>query len=125
MIEWIDRPKFELKDESPYNKVVCSKSGGVCLNGMIINFPVGWETDITTTPRILFWLLPQLGSHNPTAILHDRLLDLKYPRKVARFWMKEQLIALEDVTKLRRNIMWLGVWLKNTSLNIWNYSRNT
>ena len=39
-------------------------------------FPIGWETDMTTTPRPLLPFLPQLGPHVPASACHDLALEL-------------------------------------------------
>ncbi len=112
MIEWVEHPQISFVNESPFTKVICTKPGKVILGETLaIDFPLGWRTDVTTTPRILLPLIPQIGAHNPASLLHDRLLDLGYPRHIARQWMVLQLKELKDVSKARELLMHVGVML--------------
>lgn len=109
MIEWESEPEFMVLHDGFYNRFQCVKSGVVLLDGKAVGFPPGWVTDFTTGNWLTFIFLPQLGAHVPAALLHDRLLDLGYPRKDARKWMREQLDLLENVHLIRRFVMPLGV----------------
>lgn len=113
MIKWIKFPRMEILNTPPHKVATCFEAGEVCLDGRFVSFPAGWSTDVTSTPRLLFWLVPQLGGHNSASLLHDRLLDLKWPRHLARRYMKEQLRNLAqngDVTKFRAMAIFIGVW---------------
>ncbi len=109
-IKWIKRPTFQLINDGEYKNFICCEYGIVLLDGKEIYFPTGWITDITSTPRLLYSIVPQIGHHSPAAILHDRLLELG-SRKEARKWMGIQLEELENVSIIRRWLMCSGVWL--------------
>jgi hypothetical protein len=114
MIEWVKFPRFELVNTPPHKVAVVIEEGEVCLDGRVVDFPVGWATDITSTPRIFYSILPQIGGHNSASLLHDRLLDLRWPRHIARRYMSEQLDLLHvagDVSKYRRALMLTGIWI--------------
>lgn len=111
-ILWSKRPEFCLVNDGYYQTVVCVVDGCVELGDspLVVTFPVGWKTDVTSTPWFLHSLLSQLGPHSPAAILHDRLLDLGMHREIARYWMVMQLHQLPLVNPWRRRIMHAGVW---------------
>lgn len=109
MIEWINKPRFEVLDDGNYNRFVCTKAGRVVLGNTPLEFPVGWVTDFTTGNVFTRIFLPQLGPHTPAALIHDRLLDLGQPRAEARKWMRLQLDLLPKVKRHRRILMPLGV----------------
>ena len=121
MIEWSKIPRMELVNTPPHKIARCIEAGSVCLDWKVVDFPIGWSTDITSTPRIFYSILPQIGGHNSASLLHDRLLDLKWPRHIARHYMRQQLDLLADsgeVTKFRRSIMLFGVWLYDQYLKL-------
>jgi hypothetical protein len=115
LIQWSEEPVFELvNSDRNFNSFVCSKPGSVRLKGVgVIEFHVGWPTDVTSSPWYVQWLIPQLGPHAPAAVLHDRLIGLGFPTAVARKWMHLQLKQLPKVKWWRRMAMVTGVWLWN------------
>lgn len=42
-------------------------------NGRIITIPEGFETDISSAPKFLWWICPPFGDFNIAAIIHDWL----------------------------------------------------
>jgi len=113
IIRWLDNPRFELiTDDGQCNRFRCVEEGLATLGGnMSVRFPKGWISDVTSTPLLLHPFLPQLGPHAPAALLHDRLLNLGKKRSLARLWMWRQLKQLDNVTRSRRYVMFLGVWI--------------
>ena len=114
-VEWVLRPRLELiSNNGMWNKFEVFREGVVVLreNGesLEIKFPVGWKTDVTSSPEILRSLVPQVGAHKPASILHDRLLDL-FDRDVARFWLHVELEQLDLVKPLRKFYIKKGVFL--------------
>ena len=110
MIAWIREPRFELINDGSYNRFLCTSYGIVRLDNKDVLIPTGWRTDMTSVPAWGRSLVPQLGAHAPAVLLHDRLLDLGYPRKEARRWLAAQLALLPRV-KRRRFAIVAGVWL--------------
>jgi hypothetical protein len=112
-ILWLEKPKFELVDDDElYVFFVCTKRGLALLGDSTrVEFELGWRTDVTSTPSFLSPIVPKLGPHAPAALLHDRLLDLGFPRAYARKWMRNQLKALRKVEKWRKWAMHAGVWV--------------
>jgi hypothetical protein len=111
-ITWKTRPVFSLVNDEYYRTLVCTAAGEVELGvgGCMLSFPVGWRTDIASVPWFLQSLLSQIGAHAPAALLHDRMLDMGFPRDVARKWMHTQLKQSPRVTRCRRWLMLAGVW---------------
>lgn len=111
---------FRLVNDGHYRTVECIHAGRAEFgDGTMVDFPLGWGTDITSTPWFLHSLIPQLGPHAPAAILHDRLLDLGVPRKIARRWMRRQLQQLPLVNPWRKFGMIAGVWCFDTFVIPW------
>lgn len=113
MINWFSKPTISFPTDPPYHSLICTKAGTVILGELKVDFPVGWRTDLTSTPRWLYWLVPQVGAHNPAVLIHDRLLDLGYDRATARRWLVEQLHLLDDVSTVRRTLIHGGVLLRD------------
>jgi hypothetical protein len=42
-------------------------------NGMEISVPIGWRTDMASTPRIVWWIFPPFGTYSYAAVVHDYL----------------------------------------------------
>lgn len=54
------------------------------INGEIIHIPAGYESDLITVPRFLYWLIPPHGLGAIPAIKHDFLCEYKVvPRYIA------------------------------------------
>jgi hypothetical protein len=110
-IVWISIPQFELiEGAGDYNTFKCVKAGSVKLGGELIEFEIGWISDMTSSPLWAHSFVPQLGPHAPAVIIHDKLLDMGRPRKEARFWLNKQLLILKRVTPTRRSLIVSGVW---------------
>lgn len=111
-VVWLERPEFELiQDDHRFNKFRCFVPGRAKLSdGRVVEFEIGWVTDVTSAPTIMAIVLAQLGPHAPAALLHDKLLELGLPRKYARRWMKVQLSQLDNVKKWRKHAMYYGVY---------------
>ena len=65
------RPRFDGKTwvlQEPFSYDV-----GYPLSGDRITVPRGFECDLTSTPRILWPVIPRWGRHGPAAIIHDWL----------------------------------------------------
>jgi hypothetical protein len=111
MIDWIREPRFELINGGSYNRFICTSYGIVRIDNKDILIPTGWRTDMTSVPAWGRGFVPQLGAHAPAVLVHDRLLDLGYPRKEARRNMIEQLDLLPRVKWWRKWLLINGVRL--------------
>lgn len=111
-IRWVAKPVFELiENEGNWDKFITVREGIVVVNDEIIRFPIGWVTDITSSPLWARGFVGQLGPHSPAALIHDRLLETGHSRKYSRQVMKKQLDLLEKVGKLTKWWMFCGVWV--------------
>jgi Protein of unknown function (DUF1353) len=108
-ITWKKIPTFQLINDETYHTFICVGDGLVVLGDVELDFPIGWTTDITSTPQCFAGFISQIGPHSPAAIIHDRLLE-KFPREYARKWMYIQLKELRKVSPISRWLMYLGVW---------------
>ena len=96
-VDWKAIPRFELSPANgSWDEFVCVHPGEVRLDDLVVEFPVGWVTDVTSTPIPFRGFVPQLGPHSPAALIHDRLLYLKFERR-AREAMVRQLELLDRV----------------------------
>jgi len=110
-------PEFKLLPDGGWRLFRCVTAGRVEVRSgdsvIAIVFPVGWETDLTSTPRALLWALPQLGPHAPASAVHDRALDMwkagEITLKQARQVGVAMLDHLDDVGRLARWSWVLGV----------------
>ena len=110
-IEWVTEPEVTLlKSDGHWNTFRVTSSGKAVIDGVFLHFPVGWETDVTSTPRWVRGFLPQLGPWAPAALIHDRLL-VTHSRKYARRVMWSQLKLLPKVSRLEKFAMYSGVRL--------------
>ena len=83
-----------------FNRHICREPGTAVLDDeILVEFPVGWVTDMTSSPWWARTFVPQLGPHVPAVLLHDRLLNLDYDRDTCRFWLREQLKLLPKVPR--------------------------
>lgn len=81
MVTVVKEPTFQLLSASDWRSFSCVADGAIIVtlrSGRVVslNFEQGWVTDLTSTPRVLLWALPQLGPHVPASAAHDRALDL-------------------------------------------------
>ncbi len=81
------------------------------LAGLLIEIPIGFETDLASIPRSFMGLIPVNGRHRNAAILHDYLY-VAQPEWCSRSMADS--IFLEAMTVLgesawRRQLMWLAV----------------
>lgn len=83
-----------------------------------LTFPVGWETDFTSSPPWSRGFVSQLGAHSPAALLHDRMLDLGHDRHFARSVMNEQLKDLTLVPNWRRYLIIGGIFLNDQKIKL-------
>jgi Protein of unknown function (DUF1353) len=112
LVTWSVQPVFSLINDGYFNQMICTTAGEARLgHDRSLVFPLGWRTDITSTPWYFSSLLSQLGPHAPAAIIHDRLLNLGFSRAYAWKWMRLQLRQLPRVTRPRRWFMLGGTWL--------------
>lgn len=117
VIRWQARPRFELLPWGGlYNRYQALTAGAVLVDGVVISFPKGWVTDITSSPWWAYSIIAQTGPHAPAALLHDRLLELGYARSYARSVMAMQLRLLVRVHPVHRALMIAGVWLHDARL---------
>lgn len=118
-VSWIDHPEFKLvANGGQWNKFMCISPGVAMIDDYEVYFPVGWETDFTSSPSWARSLVAQLGTHAPAVILHDRLLDMGASRRIARSWMSLQLKELALVSNAKRWRIVSAVWLYDQKLKI-------
>jgi hypothetical protein len=70
--------------------------------------PKGFITDGATVPRAAWALLPPVHEYFPSAVLHDWLIEMDYPRKQADQVFRDSMIEL-GVNKYRARIMYAAV----------------
>lgn len=81
--------------------------------------PAGTTTDFASVPRVLTWLVPNLGAYNKAAILHDwfcELLELRWyglgespVNSTDADGMLRRIMREEGVSFPLRWLMWAGV----------------
>ena len=75
---------------------------------IVVVVPKGTQTDLATTPRLLWWLFPPDGVYQEAAIIHDYLYSISAPRWLSdamfRYVMEETGVSL-----WRRWLLWFGV----------------
>lgn len=87
------------------------------LNDEVI-VPVGHHTDLASVPRVPLVYILLGGTAMGPAVLHDWLLEIRTPRKIADQVFREACIS-EGIVKWKRTLMYLGVRLGS----IWHARR--
>ncbi|WP_294948242.1 DUF1353 domain-containing protein [Sulfurivirga sp.] len=74
------------------------------------DIPEGFDSDGTSTPWLLAWLIPRTGRAFPASILHDWLCEQGWNwAEAAHAWY--QVARQCDVWWLRARLGWLGIRL--------------
>lgn len=73
-----------------------------------VTVPKGFETDLATSPRWMWWYIKPEGEYNNSTILHDFLYSIQVDRAMADGLLRESLKVL-NVAKLKRNLMFYAV----------------
>ena len=89
-------------------------------SGLIIQVPIGFETDFASVPKFLWFVLPPWGIHGKAAVLHDFLYRRAsgFGKDVADAIFYEAMTVL-GVTWWRRYLMYLGVAYLGRSAYNW------
>jgi len=75
----------------------------------IISVPDGFCTDVASSPKILWSIIPSIGLYTKAAIMHDYLYSSgKYDRKSCDKMFLEAMKIL-GVVKVKRELMYLAV----------------
>lgn len=72
--------------------------------------PKGFKTDLASTPRLLWVLLPPFGRYSQAAVVHDYLYRIEHDRKEADAIFYELMLRY-DTYKWKARLMWLAVRL--------------
>jgi hypothetical protein len=74
-----------------------------------VRVPKGYETDLSSIPRIFTPLIPKNGRHRPAAIVHDYLCREKVVDRVLADKVFLEAMRLLDVPRWRRGAMYAAV----------------
>lgn len=80
--------------------------------GDVFDVPVGYRTDVTSSPRVTAPLVPRTGRHSLASILHDRLLELVRAGALSSVdadGLYRLVLAEAGVPPVKRWLMWTGV----------------
>ena len=88
--------------------VVWIESGDSGDAPIVLTVPTGFNTDLASVPRLPGAYLLFAGRARRSAILHDYLYELRFPRAWADAVFRAAMVE-EDVGPLARWAMWLGV----------------
>lgn len=80
-----------------YNKWEVMERFTVKWKGISITVPKGFRTDLASTPRILWAILPPFGKYNTAAIVHDYLY---YRKTLSRKTCDEIFLELMTYSKV-------------------------
>jgi hypothetical protein len=75
----------------------------------IIDVPIGYKTDLTSVPRILWWLFPPHGKYSKAAIVHDYLYTEAIGTKKEADKIFYEAMGVLGVAKWKRVLMYLAV----------------
>lgn len=83
------------------------------LGGIVIEVPAGYRTDFATIPRLFWRVLPPYGRYGKAAVIHDYLVDARFPwcdnRKAAAVFLEG--MAVLCVPRPVRTVMFWAVRL--------------
>ena len=93
----------------------------VLSNGKTITVPIGYVTDMASTPRVIWWLFPPFGTYSYAAIIHDFLYMTPEVVVSRRFADAEfRRIMIEDGTSpFVANLFYFFVSL----FGVWNWRK--
>jgi hypothetical protein len=75
---------------------------------IVVVVPRGTQSDLATTPRMLWSIFPPDGTYHEAAIIHDYLYSVSVPRWLADALFRFTLEGL-GVSLWKRWLMWFGV----------------
>ena len=76
-----------------------------------LTIPAGFETDLATVPRFMWWAFPPSGDYNLAAIVHDYLLVHRRPEISKKFCDEvfREIMHLTGVYCVERCLMYWAV----------------
>lgn len=81
-------------------------------NGKAVTVPVGFETDGTSVPRVLWTFLPTFGRHSRASVVHDYLCDrikAGSPNPLAKTRAEADRVFFEALRDCGVNVIWRSV----------------
>jgi hypothetical protein len=90
-------------------------------NGMEISVPIGWRTDMASTPRIVWWIFPPFGTYSYAAVVHDYLYmtpEIIVSRRFTDAEFRRNMIE-DGTSPLVANIFYFFVSL----FGVWNWRK--
>jgi hypothetical protein len=81
----------------------------------IITVPVGFETDLASIPRILWWLLPPHGTYGKAGVMHDYLYRKGLRTRKEADDLFYEAMGVLGVANWKRGIMYYAVRLFGSS----------
>jgi hypothetical protein len=75
----------------------------------IIDVPVGYETDLASVPRSMWWLFPPHGKYSKAAIVHDYLYSNAIGTKKQADKIFYEAMGVLGVPKWKRILMYWAV----------------
>lgn len=77
----------------------------------VITVPKGFKTDLATTPRFLWIMLPPFGRYSQAAVVHDYLYHSDFFNKIDADKMFYELMIKYGTWKWKAKIMYWAVFL--------------
>ena len=124
VLEMLDRYKWRLAEPFEYYTeawaltpednsidIELKEVDGVRLVIHLIKIPVGYETDLTTVPRLLWSIFPPNGRYAKAAIVHDYLYSNAIGSKAFADEVFLEAMEVLNVPKWRRTLMYWTVRL--------------
>lgn len=113
IVTFLDEPRLQLVGNG--NEWVLLRDWHVQIDSgdgdamLTITVPKGFATDLASVPRLPGTYLLFAGKARRSAILHDYLYELRYPRAWADAVFRAAMA--HEVGPVSRTLMWLGVRL--------------
>jgi hypothetical protein len=80
-------------------------------SGDVVEAPAGFETDFTSTPRVLWMLEPPLGDAAKASVIHDLLYRSRARSRREADRIFSEALAVLQVPAWKRALLWAGVRL--------------
>lgn len=77
--------------------------------GKDYQIPEGLNTDFASIPRGLRWLIPRVGDHGMSAVMHDWLCEFKIVNRKKADSLFLESMKISKVNWLKRKMMYFGV----------------
>ena len=111
-VEFLNEPRLQIVGTSdewvlcdPFHIRIDNGDAGVA--PLSLTVPKGFSTDLASVPRLPGTYMLFGGKARRSAILHDYLYELRYPRDWADAVFRAAMV--HEVGPITRYLMWLGV----------------